>query len=88
MSRSFKKPYITDYSKSRAFFKRYANKKIRNLSVDDDIADGNSYRRYFCSYDICDWKFRYDPYPRMYYNWNIGEPYWAEPDPIYKYNRK
>lgn len=88
MSRSFKRPWVTDYSGARSFFKREANKKIRNLSVEDDIADGKSYRKYFESYTICDWKFRYDPDPWIHYHTKTGEPEWVSPEPIYKYNRK
>lgn len=88
MSRSFKAPWTTHQHRAKSFFKRLANRKIRNLSVDDGIADGKSYRKYHCSYDICDFKFQYDPVPWVYFNGRTGEPEWVLPDPIYKYNRK
>ena len=88
MSRSFKKPYVTDYHRAKAFFKNRASRIIRRTSVYEDVADGNSYRRYSCSYDICDYKYRYNPKPWAHFNYRTGKMEWVEPDPIYKYNRK
>ena len=55
MSRSYKR--YPGYSDSNPFMKNYANRRIRRLPVDVDIADGCSYRKLNCSYDICDWRF-------------------------------
>jgi len=88
MSRSFKKPWVTDGGPRRVFFKNYANRVIRRKSVDFEIADGNSYRKHFDQYSICDYKFLYNPHPWLYYSFRTGEPEWMMPDPIYKYNRK
>lgn len=88
MSRSYKKPWMTDNGSRRLFFKNYANRVIRRKSIDFEIADGNAYRKHFDQYSICDYKFSYNPFPRVYYNYRTGEPEWVEPEPIYKYNRK
>lgn len=51
MSRSYKKtPYLGD--KKNKFFKKYANRKIRRTSYQ---FKGNSYRKNFPQYDICDY---------------------------------
>jgi len=63
MSRSFKKvPGMSEGEGSiyRAFAKRQANKRIRQIGAQSDIdADCAWYKRYTCSYNICDWNFRY-----------------------------
>lgn len=62
MSRSYKKPVITDGSKGRKgrgrSMKSFANRKIRNI---DDLPtrERGAYKKFFCSYDICDYKWRY-----------------------------
>lgn len=59
MSRSTKKPYITDqqsspYNKSS---KRRANKAIRNKDVTEAPAKGKQYRKESNSWDIRDFSF-------------------------------
>lgn len=55
MSRSYKKtPITTDHGRSTSISKRWANKKVRNT---EDVQNGGSFKKAFCSYDICDWKF-------------------------------
>lgn len=55
MSRSYKKNcFCTDNGERKRFGKRQANKLIRRTS---GIADGMSYKKYYCSWDICDYKF-------------------------------
>jgi hypothetical protein len=88
MSRSFKKPWITDNGACRRFFKNYANRTIRRKSYEFDIANGCSYKKHFDQYSICDYKFSYNPHPWVYYSYRTGVPEWVQPDPIYKYNRK
>lgn len=52
MSRSYKKrPIVKDRNKG---MKNIANRKIRNSN---DIPNGKSYKKYFCSYDISDYAF-------------------------------
>ncbi|MBQ6503159.1 MAG: hypothetical protein IJI57_04530 [Flexilinea sp.] len=57
MSRSYKHtPYCGD-TKNK-YMKRYATKRFKSLvkrqNLDDEIAPG-MYKRYFCSWDICDY---------------------------------
>ena len=54
MSRSRKR--YAGYADRNPFMKRYANRRLRRLPVDRPIANGKSYRKHTCSYDICDWK--------------------------------
>lgn len=76
MARSYRKPWITDGykgSKRRQFFKNIANRRIRKAK---DVPDGKAYRKFFCSYDICDYKW----YANMNDDWYKKE--------FWKYNRK
>lgn len=73
MSRSFKKPYITDQQQSRGSkstasrsvqAKREANRAVRQAnkkacaeSEKDKLADGKQYRKEYCSWSIRDWSF-------------------------------
>ena len=56
MSRSYKKhPWITDHHvKSSSERKKFANKKVRHT---EDLPSGGAFKKVFCSYDICDFKF-------------------------------
>lgn len=57
MSRSYKKsPYVVDKKNKKD--KRLANKKVRNTAW---IANGMGYKKVYETWDICDWKWRYDP---------------------------
>ena len=57
MSRSYKRtPGFTDNSSSK-IGKRFANKAVRQYK--GDIPNGAGYKKLFCSYDICDFKFLY-----------------------------
>ena len=51
MSRSYRKPFFTESRHGRWKDKRFAQKAARNA----DYSDGNHYRRFYQSYDICDW---------------------------------
>ena len=56
MSRSYKKhPIITDHSKITRYKKREASKKVRRTK---DIAKGNTYRKIYDPWNICDYKLR------------------------------
>ena len=55
MSRSRKR--YAGYADRNPFMKNYANRRLRRLPVDHVIANGKSYRKYACSYDICDFKW-------------------------------
>lgn len=60
MSRSYRKPIWTEGygGKWRKFAKRKANKSVRQ----NKIPNGKAYKKFFNSWDICDFKFvEYDP---------------------------
>ena len=78
MSRSWREPFFTDGYKGsprRQFFKNQANRCIRQISPYEDIANGGSYKKYFDRYFICDYKWRWDPEPRVY--WGKNGPEWV-----------
>lgn len=85
MSRSVRKPWYTDgYGcKRKKFAKRKANKKIRKTP---EIPDGKAYRKFFNTWDICDYKYLWNPKPLHIY-WT-GELKIIEPDPLWKIARK
>jgi len=59
MARSYKKnPVVKDSSKG---MKTVANKLFRRKK-NVFVANGNAYRKFFCSYNISDWFFR-ETYP-------------------------
>lgn len=61
MARSYKKhPYCGD-RKSR-FYKNYANRRLRRLPIEEEIPSGKNYKRYTCSWEICDY-WNYQPGP-------------------------
>lgn len=77
MSRSTRKPWVTDGykgSKRRQFFKRYSNKVIRRT---EDIADGKAFRKVTDTYSICDYRW-YESKKTMK-NWSLSP---------WKYSRK
>lgn len=57
MSRSRKKfPAASDYSRaSTRFYKNQANRVIRRYKK--GIPDGSSYKKLYCTWNICDYKF-------------------------------
>lgn len=65
MSRSYKKhPVVTQTNCKWA--KKDANNKVRNVQ---DLGNGNQYKKYYCSWDICDYKF-----------WvNLKDEFWGNP---------
>lgn len=60
MSRSRKK--TSSYTDGRAgtpkYFKRVANKVVRKSK---EVPDGRAYKKLYCSWNIHDWKFTYEP---------------------------
>lgn len=56
MSRSYKKYPLIKCETSCKFGKRQANKCIRNLPINEDIPNGRAYKKYYCSWNICDYK--------------------------------
>ena len=58
MARSYRKnPVVKDHTKG---MKAVASRRLRRRckSASFGIANGNAYRKQFCSYDISDWAFR------------------------------
>lgn len=53
MSRSYKKPYITDGPNGWA--KKLASRVVRRFK--DEIANGKAYRKLYNPYNIRDWSF-------------------------------
>jgi len=61
MSRSYRKPYVTDGykgSKRKQFCKKYANNVV---SKTEDVPDGKAYRKFSNTYDICDYRWHESP---------------------------
>jgi hypothetical protein len=57
MSRSYRKPWIVDGykgSRRKQFYKRYANKRVRNT---EDVPNGKTYRRVLNPWDITDYRY-------------------------------
>lgn len=54
MSRSYRKsPVLTNYSKCRRQFKRFASKKVRKTTC----GNYGNYKKVYPQWDICDWKY-------------------------------
>jgi len=85
MSRSYREPWYTQGygSRSRKRSKRYANRVVRRTT---DVPNGKAYKKYWDPWNICDWKWMYNPYPH-YWSWD-GEIRVIEPGPIWRVNRK
>jgi len=69
MSRSFRRPYVTDGykgSKRRQFEKRYSNKVLRKV---EEIADGKAFKKFTDSWDICDFKWFEKDIKKHWPNW-------------------
>ena len=65
MSRSLKKhPVVTD--KTYGWAKHLANKRARK---NDEITDGNNYKKHFCNWNICEYKFWVD----------LKDEFWGNP---------
>lgn len=61
MSRSYRAAWITDGYKgsiTKQFKKRQANKKIRRTK--EIIQDGKAYRKFYDTWNICDYKYPID----------------------------
>lgn len=88
MSRSYRKPWIVDGygTRHKRYAKNLANRTIRRKGIDFEIASGKAYRKITNPWDICDYKWCYDPRPVFYQGGE--EPKWIDPDPIWWWNRK
>lgn len=81
MSRSYKKTPRSGDRKDK-FFKTYANRKLRRDKFHN--LQHNSYKKNFCSYDICDYEWTHYSFEawwedamRRWKNWghHYNEPY-------------
>lgn len=80
MSRSYRKPIVTDGykgSRRKQFHKNCANRRIRRTV--EEIANGKAYRKFYESWDICDYKWRCNFEPYVYRNWKTKELEWVYP---------
>ena len=55
MSRSYKKNPSVKCEHSCKWGKKQANRKFRHTT--DDISNGNYYRKVYCTWDVCDYKY-------------------------------
>lgn len=94
MSRSYKKTPRSGDTKDK-FFKRYANRRLRRKKLDIDLQH-KSYKKDFCSYDICDYESvgtSFENFWRDRVKWwhsirrYYGEPYPNREDAWKDYNR-
>jgi len=59
MSRSYRKPILTDGykgNKRKQFEKKQASKRARK----SDVSDNGNYKKHYPQWDICDYKIRID----------------------------
>ncbi|MDO8641472.1 MAG: hypothetical protein Q7R33_08055 [Nitrosarchaeum sp.] len=87
MSRSYREPWFTDGykgSKRVQFYKNLANRVVRRTQ--DDIPNGKFYRKLMERWDIRDYRWLYNPKPRICYR--RGKVQIIEPSPIWRVNRK
>jgi len=57
MSRSYRKAWVTDGYKGssrKQYYKQLANKHLRKIQ---DIPNGRAYRKFFESWNICDYRY-------------------------------
>lgn len=89
MSRSRKK--TAGWCDRSPWFKTYWNRKFRRFAkrIENDVDDGCWYRKYSCSYSICDYKFLYYTKGEVRYELERDNWYWhINPIPYYKYYMK
>lgn len=67
MSRSFRKPYITDTGRHRKWAKKDANKTVWHR----DTYNGAHYKRLYCTWNICDYKWYNPTEKKAYRKWQI-----------------
>lgn len=55
MSRSRRRPWATDYSRTKYLAKRLANKRVRRFKR--EMPEGNWFKKLYSSYNICDYRW-------------------------------
>ena len=85
MSRSYREPWTVDgYGTARKrWMKRYANKVVRSA---EDVPNGRAYRKIYDTYNICEYRWKWDPRPSVYC-WD-GEIKVIDPEPLYRVRSK
>ena len=83
MSRSYKRIPRSGDTKDK-FFKRYANRRLRHKPI-EDMLQNKSYKKDFCSYDICDYEEVGTSFEQFYFHyvqsWYRWHQYHNEPCP-------
>ncbi|MFA4132578.1 MULTISPECIES: hypothetical protein [unclassified Brevibacillus] len=74
MSRSYKKTPVCKDEATR-FTKRLASKAVRRYK--DTLSNGKHYRKVFCSWIICDYRF-YEPLQKAIHDWEKSPYEWAK----------
>ncbi len=76
MSRSYKKhPYIVNGDMAK-FGKKFANKRVRSLTVDEENLKGSSYKKLYEQYDIREFV--------SYWSWEEALAYYRKHPELYK----
>lgn len=73
MSRSYKRAPVCKDQATR-FAKRLASKAVRRYK--DALPNGKHYRKVFCSWNICDFRF-YEPLQKAIRDWEKSPYVWA-----------
>lgn len=60
MSRSYRKPWITNQGRSKWKAKRAASQAVRKVSL-EELGSGCNYKKHYCSWDITDYRYPCDP---------------------------
>jgi hypothetical protein len=90
MSRSYKHTPRSGDTKDH-YFKKYANRKVRRLPLDEHLLKGNNYKKVFCQYDICDYEtvgISFEQYwerlVKRWHEWNWRYESYPNRDEAYK----
>ena len=83
MSRSYKHTPRAGMKKDK-FFKRYANRRLRHKSIDEQVFQHRNFKKDFCKWNICDYEevgitfeVFYRQRIRAWYRWQMyhNEPF-------------
>lgn len=75
MSRSYKKN--VGWVDRNPFMKNYANRRLRRKSAEEEIPNGRAYKKYQCSWDICDFASIYYGGYKEYKYWETGRRWYG-----------
>ena len=74
MSRSYRKPYCSDLYRNGTKIKRPAVKAVRRVPL-EELSGGCQYKRYYCSWNIHDYKYLIPTYNEAQYFSGTEEEY-------------